>query len=215
MLKLYLEIFDPERKKVFQKLKDFDKNGFLAGGTALALHIGHRISVDFDFFTEKEFNQNYFIQKITGLPLNFQSEKVEPGTVIGYLNKTKFSLFFYKYPVLAEAHKFLNLSICDIKDIAPMKLAAISDRGVKRDFIDLYFIVAEKKLLTLQEVFNLYDQKFKILNQNKTHILKSLIYFDDADEQQMPQMLKEVSWPKVKKFFEIETKRLVKKLSVF
>ena len=189
------------------------KDAYLAGGTALALHIGHRISIDFDFFTGKEFDQNYFVQKVSELPVDFQSERIEPGTVLGYLNKTKFSLFFYKYPLLAKTHEFLDLRISDVKDIAPMKLAAISDRGVKRDFIDLYFIVAEKKLFTLQDVFDLYNQKFKVLNQNKAHILKSLIYFDDADKQQMPQMLKKVSWPKVKKFFEVETKYLFKKLS--
>lgn len=94
-----------------------------------------------------------------------------------------------------------------------MKLSAISDRGTKRDFIDLYFIIAIEKLFTFQEIFDLYDRKFKILKQNKAHILKSLVYFDDADKQLMPQMLKEVSWVKVKKFFELETKHLIKKLS--
>lgn len=186
------------------------KEAYLAGGTALALQIGHRISVDFDFFTRKEFDENFFIQKLTELPLRFRLEKTDPGTVLGYLDKTKFSLFFYKYPLLTEAHKFLNLNISDIKDIGPMKLAAISDRGTKRDFIDLYFIIAVEKFFNLQEVLDLYDQKFKILNRNKTHILKSLIYFDDAEKQSMPKMLKKVSWPKVKKFFELETKRLIK-----
>jgi len=115
--------------------------------------------------------------------------------------------------VLGETQRFSNLNIADVKDIAPMKLAAISDRGIKRDFIDLYFIIAVEKLFTLQEILNLYDQKFEVLNQNKAHILKSLIYFDDADKGPMPQMLKEVSWIKVKKFFELETKHLVKKFS--
>lgn len=189
------------------------KEAYLAGGTALALHIGHRISVDFDFFTRKEFNENYLVQKLTELPLSFRLEKTDAGTILGYLNKTRFSLFFYKYPILGKVRQFLNSNILDVKDIAPMKLAAISDRGTKRDFIDLYFIIAMEKLFTLQEVFDLYDQKFKILNQNKAHILKSLIYFDDADEQPMPQMLKKVDWTTVKKFFKLETKFLVKKLS--
>lgn len=186
------------------------KDTYLAGGTALALRIGHRISVDFDFFATKEFNQDYFIQKITELPVNFELERSAPGTVLGYLNKTKFSLFFYKYPILAKTHKFLNLEILNIKDIAPMKMAAISGRGVKRDFIDLYFIIAVEKFLSLNEVFDLYDQKFSVLKQNKNHILKSLIYFEDADEQEMPQMLKKIDWPEVKNFFEQEVKHLIK-----
>lgn len=189
------------------------KEAYLAGGTALALHIGHRVSVDFDFFTKKEFDENYLIQKFTELPLNFRLEKIDAGTVLGYLGKTKFSIFFYKYPLLAKAHNFLSLDVLDVKDIGPMKLAAISDRGTKRDFIDLYFIIVVERLFTLQEILDLYDRKFKILKQNKAHILKSLIYFDDADQQPTPQMLKEVSWIKVKKFFELETKRLIKQLS--
>lgn len=189
------------------------KEAYLAGGTALALHIGHRISVDFDFFTKKEFDENHLVQKLTELPLNFRLEKIDAGTVLGYLGKTKFSLFFYKYPLLTKAHKFLNLNILDVKDIAPMKLSAISDRGTKRDFVDLYFIIAVEKLFTLQGVLDLYDRKFKILKQNKVHILKSLVYFDDADKQLMPRMLKEVNWSKVKNFFELETKHLIKKLS--
>lgn len=189
------------------------KEAYLAGGTALALHIGHRVSVDFDFFTKKEFDENHFVEKLINLPLSFRLEKVDAGTVLGYLDKTKFSLFFYKYPLLAKTHKFSDLNILDVKDIAPMKLAAISGRGKKRDFIDLYFIIAAEKLLVLEEILDLYDRKFGILHQNKAHILKSLIYFDDADKESMPQMLKEVSWTKIKKFFELETKHLIKKLS--
>lgn len=187
------------------------KDAYLAGGTALALQIGHRISVDFDFFIKKEFDENQLVQKFTEPPLNFRLEKISADTILGYLDKIKFSLFFYKYPLLAKAHKFLNLNIVDVKDIASMKLAAVSDRGMKRDFIDLYFIIAVERLFSLQEILDLYDQKFEVLQQNKTHLLKSLVYFDDANKQLMPQMLKEVSWPKVKKFFEFETKNLVKK----
>ncbi len=189
------------------------KDAYLAGGTALALHIGHRVSVDFDFFTKKEFDENYFVQKLTEFPLDFRLEKLDANTVIGYLNKTRFSLFSYKYPLLAKMHKLLNLNVLDTKDIAPMKLAAISDRGAKRDFIDLYFIIEVEKLFTLSEIMDFYDQKFRILKQNKTHILKSLIYFDDAEGQPMPQMLKRISWAEVKVFFELETKLLIKKLS--
>lgn len=212
---MFDEVLPKNAKSALAVLGESDllKEAYLAGGTALALHIGHRISVDFDFFTRKEFDENYLIQKLTELPLNFRLEKIDAGTVLGYLDKTKFSLFFYKYPLLAKVHKFLNLNILDVKDIAPMKLAAISDRGTKRDFIDLYFIIAVEKLFTLQEILDLYDRKFKILKQNKAHILKSLVYFDDADQESMSQMLKEVSWTKVKKFFELETKHLIKKLS--
>jgi len=185
------------------------ENAYLAGGTALALQIGHRVSVDFDFFTDQIFNEKSAVRELNNLPARFQLERLAQGTIVGYFNKTRFSLFFYNYPLLAKPKKFLNINIADIKDIAPMKLAAISDRGVKRDFIDLYFILKEK-FYTLPEVFALYDKKFKVLNQNKLHILKSLTYFEDAEKNPLPKMLKDVDWPEVKKFFEKETKSFLR-----
>ncbi len=184
------------------------KDACLAGGTALALQIGHRISVDFDFFTRKEFDEKILIQRLVKLPIKFQLERTEWGTILGYVNKTKFSLFYYDYPLLAKLRKFLNINVCDIRDIASMKIAAISDRGTKRDFIDLYFIIVVEKAFTLQQILALYDKKFKVLHQNKLHILKSLVYFEDAERDITPQMIKTVSWQQVKEFFEKEAKKI-------
>ena len=184
------------------------RDAYLAGGTALALQIGHRVSLDFDFFTAHKFNENLFLQKITSFPVDFELERSEEGTILGYANKTRFSLFFYSYPLLDKPKEFLKIAIASIKDIAPMKIAAISDRGTKRDFIDLYFIVAIEKLYSMEEILNFYDEKFSLLHQNKLHILKSMIYFEDAESERMPKMLKNVEWKKVKIFFEKEVKRL-------
>lgn len=187
-------------------------NAYMAGGTALALQIGHRASYDFDFFINKKFDEKAVLQKLMSLSLDFELERKEWQTILAYINKVRFSLFFYDYPLLFPACKFLNIDIADIKDIAPMKIAAISDRGVKRDFIDLYFIVERKKILTLAESFELYNKKFKNLNQNKIHILKSLVYFEDAEEDVMPEMYEKVSWKEVKDFFKKEQKKLLKNL---
>jgi hypothetical protein len=188
------------------------KDAYLAGGTALALQIGHRVSVDLDFFTKKEFNERQFAEKMNKLSLNFQLEKLDWRTILGYVDKTKFSLFFYDYPLLSKPKRFLDTNIADVRDIAPMKLLAVSDRGIKRDFIDLYFIIAIEKIFTLSEVFNLYDLKFKTLPQNKIHILKSLSYFESAERMPMPKMLKEVNWREVKEFFIKEAKDLTFRL---
>lgn len=190
-------------------------NAYLAGGTALALQIGHRISIDLDFFSSVDFDEKSLVEQLSSLPISFKLENMAWKTILGSVNKTKFSLFFYDYKSLDKPKEFLEIKVASIKDIAPMKVLAISDRGAKRDFIDLYFILAVEKLYTLEEVFNLYDDKFKVFHQNRVNILKSLTYFKEADEAPMPQMLKEVSWTKVKKFFELETKLLVKNLSAF
>jgi len=187
-------------------------SAYLAGGTALALQLNHRYSYDFDFFTPKKFDERILIQRITELFSNFKLERKNRGTILGYFGETRFSLFFYKYPLLFKSHKFLNINVADIKDIAAMKIAAVADRGTKRDFIDLYFIFNEAKIITLEESLKLYDKKFKALPQNKIHIFKSLVYFEDADRDKSPKMIKLVSWSKVKEFFINEQKRLAKKL---
>lgn len=176
------------------------QDAYLAGGTALALQMGHRISVDFDFFTGKKFNGNIFVRKLKKLIPDFRLERTAAGTLLGNINKIRFSLFFYDYPLLFKKHSFSGIiKIADIKDIAAMKIAAISDRGTKRDFIDLYFITKIEKILSLDEILRLYDKKFGLLKQNKIHILKSLVYFDDAEDEPLPIMLKPVKWKEVKK----------------
>ena len=191
------------------------EEAYLAGGTALCLQFSHRFSYDFDFFTRKEFDSKILIQRIKKLLPDFKLERKAWGTILGYIGKTRFSLFFHNYPLLFKPHNFLKINIADVKDIAPMKLSAISDRGRKRDFIDLYFIIKIKKILTLEEIFRLYDKKFKLLKQNKFHILKSLSYFEDANKEEMPKMIEKVEWSEVKKFFKEETKKLSKKLLEF
>lgn len=211
---MFEQILSKNAKNVLAAIGKTDilNNAYMAGGTALALQIGHRASYDFDFFINKKFDEKAVLQKLMSLSLDFELERKEWQTILAYINKVRFSLFFYDYPLLFPACNFLNIDIADIKDIAPMKIAAISDRGVKRDFIDLYFIVERKKILTLAESFELYDKKFKNLNQNKIHILKSLVYFEDAEGDVMPEMYEKVSWKEVKDFFKKEQKKLLKNL---
>lgn len=92
-----------------------------------------------------------------------------------------------------------------ITDIAAMKLAAISERGTKRDFIDLYFILQNT---SLDKILQFYDKKYKKLTSNLFHIKKSLVCFTDAEEDPMPKMIMAVSWKEVKNFFRKEIPKL-------
>jgi hypothetical protein len=184
------------------------KSAYLAGGTALAIQIGHRRSSDFDFFTKKEFDERIFLQKMVKTFSDFELERKDWRTVLGYIGKTRFSYFFYQYPLIFKTKKFLGIDLADPRDIAAMKIAAMADRGTKRDFIDLYFILAIDKITTLSAVLKLYDRKFKKFRQNKIHILKSLSYFEDADKEEMPKMIKLVDWKIVKEFFIAEQKKV-------
>jgi len=180
------------------------QQAYMAGGTGLALQINHRFSFDFDFFTANKFDTEILVQRIKELIPEFELEKKEWRTILGKIRSTRFSLFYYAYPLLFGTQKFLGIDIADIKDIAPMKIAAISDRGSKKDFIDLYFIIKIEKKLSLEECLELYDEKFKSLKENKVHVLKSLTYFEDADKQSGLKMIKKADWKEVKKFFQRE-----------
>jgi len=97
-------------------------------------------------------------------------------------------------------------------DLAAMKIAAIADRGAKRDFIDLYILLGEKHVSSLKDVLETYDKKFGKLAQNKLHIFKSLGYFEEADKEAMPQMIKKVSWEAVRQFLLQEQEKVAKEL---
>jgi predicted nucleotidyltransferase component of viral defense system len=189
-----------EKSEIIQK-------AYLAGGTALALQLGHRISYDLDFFTQEEFDEEMLlpeIKKISG----FQLEKIAWRTILGKFKGVKFSIFFYKYPLLYPAKKFGMIRVTDIRDIAAMKIGAIASRGTKRDFVDLYFIC--KNTVSLPDIIQLYDKKYENLATTEIHIMKSLVYFNDAEPDEMPKMLKKIDWEDVKKYFEDEVRRLVK-----
>jgi hypothetical protein len=181
------------------------KHCYLAGGTACALQLGHRLSIDFDFFTSRDFEPKNIAAELADLA-SFKVERVAEGTILGKFLSTNFSLFKYQYPLIFPPLKYHSIEIAEIRDIAAMKLDAIASRGTKRDFIDLYFICHAN--YQLSELMAVYDKKFKILASNLMHIKKSLVFFDDAEAEAMPVMLKDVDWQDVKKYFETEVKHI-------
>lgn len=188
-----------EKSEIIQK-------AYLAGGTALALQLGHRVSYDLDFFTQEEFDEKMLLPEIEKIS-DFQLEKIAWRTILGKFKDVKFSIFYYKYPLLYAVKKFKMINITDIHDIAAMKIAAIASRGTKRDFVDLYFIC--KEIVSLPDAIQLYDKKYENLATTKIHIMKSLVYFEDAEPDEMPKMLKKVAWEDVKKYFENEVRKLI------
>lgn len=184
-------------------------NAYLAGGTACALQLGHRISVDLDFFTSREFDSKKLTSSLRKIG-QFKLERISWGTILGTMEGVKFSIFVYKHPLLRSCKSLFGIKLLNLRDIAAMKIDAIASRGLKRDFIDLYFICRQASM-SLKEILSFYDHKYGKLSSNVIHIQKSLVYFVDAQEQEMPRMLKPCKWEEVKSFFEQEVKRLVLK----
>lgn len=185
-------------------------NWYLAGGTALALQSGHRRSYDLDFFTESKFFDEKKIEKNLNDSGEWITNSISKGTVYGVFSETKMSFISYPYFKPAEKmHNFGTVSLLSPSDIAVMKIIAISQRGKKRDFFDLYWIC--------QNVESLYNSISKVraqysVNQNLTHILKSLVYFNDAETDPDPEVYFKANWKEVKNFFTKEIPIIVKKI---
>lgn len=184
------------------------KDTYLAGGSALALQIGHRRSVDFDFFTNTYFDTKEIKEKLKKLG-DYQEEQETTQTMVGKFNQVKFSLFYYLYNLVKKPTKFFEIKIASKEDIAAMKLVAITGRGTKKDFVDLYFLAT--RFFTIEEMFDFYNRKYHNLKHNLFTLLKALQYFEDAEQSEMPIMIKKISWEKIKKFFQKEVIRLTKK----
>ena len=180
----------------------------LAGGTALALQIGHRISVDLDFFTTKPFKVEAIISDIRKTENSFRILSESEDHLTADVDGVKVSLFRYEYPFLQKPLIFENARIAGLPDIAAMKIIAINQRGTRRDFIDLYCILQE---LPFHKIAGHMVKRFGKERINPVNIGKSLVYFSDAESEPEPQYLegKTVRWEAVKKFFKQHVRQMV------
>ena len=183
-------------------------NAYLAGGTGLSLHLGHRISVDLDFFSKEKFREESLSLELSKIP-KYKEEGKSWQTVWGLIGETKFSLFYYKYPLLKDPENFEGIKVTSKEDIAAMKINAIEDRGTRRDFIDLYFLTKE---FSMDQMLKFYDDKYKHLDDHLYSIIRAFTYFEDAEQEVMPKMLEDADWGKIKGFFVSESERLWKKV---
>ncbi|GAH93373.1 unnamed protein product [marine sediment metagenome] len=181
------------------------KTFYLAGGTGAALQLRHRVSLDLDFFTEKDIDAKTLIQKIKTRG-EISIERETENTLIGIFYGTRVSFLKYDYPLLFDLKQIKEINVADLRDIGCMKIDAISSRGMKRDFIDLFFIC--KEVISLKNLLSLFKRKYKSVNYNMMHILKSLTYFEDAESNPMPRMTVPVSWQEIKSFFKKEIKKI-------
>lgn len=194
---LHLEVLPKRQRELFYTFSECDwiSKFYLAGGTALALQIAHRRSIDFDLFSEKEFEVQLLKKKLPeygDYTLRSESEMILDGDI----NSVRISFFKLPWNLVGEELRFNNLRIASREDIAAMKLAALSMRGSRKDFIDLYFLLKE---FQLDEMFHYFEKKYGKNQENVYCAMKGMIYFEDAEKQPMPGLLKQVSWREIKK----------------
>jgi len=211
--KLHFKTLPKETNVAFLKcsrMPFFAKGGwYLAGGTALALQIGHRQSVDLDFFTTKKKFDELMAERIFFNAGNWQMTMRDEGTIYGVFHGAKISLIAYPFFIPSTSRvKFGTINILKSADIAVMKIMAVSQRGRKRDFYDLYWYC--KNFENLKEIVLRAVHQFPGQEKNIHHIIKSFIYFTDAESDPEPKINFKTNWLVVKKFFVQEAKILSK-----
>ena len=165
----------------------------LVGGTSLALQLGHRKSIDLDLFGKLDadlFAVSESLNNLGTVSILKKSENIN----IYLIDGIKVDIVNYPYPWLMDVAVEDSLQLADIRDIAAMKLSAITNRGTKKDFIDIFFLLKE---FSLSEMLDFYSRKYR--DGTEFLVLKSLSYFDDAEEEEMPMMFSSLDWPAVKK----------------
>ncbi|MDD2597893.1 MAG: nucleotidyl transferase AbiEii/AbiGii toxin family protein [Kiritimatiellae bacterium] len=173
-------------------------NWTLAGGTGLAFLLGHRISEDLDFFRTDSIDLRD-LHKVLDRHGPYETLQEFEHTLTVLIQDTKLSFFRVRDPFIFDSRPYRFFSIASIAEIALMKLAAISSRGSRKDFADLYIILQSGA--TLEEYFDMLPRKYGASRINTYHILKSLTYFDDAEKEPMPHMLVPFDWDVCKTFF--------------
>lgn len=170
---------------------------YLGGGTAVAIYLGHRRSMDFDWFTSEPLVDPLALaQDLRTHNLRLTRRQVGPGTLHGTVSGVNVSYLHYRYPLLAPSVAWTSMK-CDLAsldDLACMKLAAVAQRGAKKDFVDVYALGTAHR--PLRKLLQLYQQKYEI--EDVSHVLVALSYFDDAERERLPKTLWPVSWSTIR-----------------
>ena len=177
----------------------------LAGGTGLALQLGHRYSEDLDLFRPEAFDPERLANGLSGVGRTVVQSRSE-DTLHALVDGLRLSFLRARPPLLFPGTEYRDLRVADPRDIAVMKLIAIGGRGSRKDFVDLFFYLQSGA--TLDGVFDHLRRRFERLDFNEYHLLKSLAYFEHAESEPMPSMIKEIEWSDVRRCIEEEVRRL-------
>jgi hypothetical protein len=191
---LHFETIEPATLGLLRKLQSIEElaNVRLVGGTALAMQIGHRTSIDLDLFGLLDFSPEDYSEKLLQLG-KLEFIKKSKNIQILLIDGIKVDIVNYHYPWLEDALNKEDIIMGSKKDIAAMKLNAISGRGTRKDFVDLYFLLNE---YSLNEIMQFYLAKYN--DGSEYMAIKSIGYFKDAEEEVMPNMLINVGWEEIK-----------------
>lgn len=200
---LHKETIDTSTLELLRKLQSLPElsQTRLVGGTALALQLGHRKSIDLDFFGQMDTS----LDELTFIISDFaQVKPIASSRMMRFLivNDVKVDIVSYPYPWIEDPVREEEIVLAGIKDIAAMKLSAITNRGTRKDFVDLYYLLQH---YTLRELLGFYKSKYS--DSQLFTVIKSLTYFDNAEKDPMPKMLRSADWDVIKQKITAEIRK--------
>jgi len=192
--------------------KDYLQDFMLVGGTGLALIIGHRKSMDIDLFASKDFDEVSLLEKLE-TDFNFQLDFLEGNTIKGNVEGAKVDFIAHKYPTIGRTIEEDGIRIQSVDDISAMKVNSVANDGTRaKDFIDLYFLLADHKY-DVERLLSNYKAKYS--QRNALHALKSLNYFEDVEVSDWPELIKnkETNWDEIREFLDKACELYIRKIS--
>jgi hypothetical protein len=190
--------------------QDFLRRFYLAGGTALALQLGHRRSVDLDFFSESDEVHGQTRQEIISTlgKLNGQVIENVDGNLLLLVDEIHVGFYSYGYPLLEPTLEFDNVRLASLLDIGLMKLDALVGRGSRKDFYDLYFICQQ---IPLVNILTAGERKYPMMRDFALMSVESFLQFEIANRDFQPEILADLPWDSVQQFFVNQAKELGKR----
>ncbi len=213
---MYPEVLPQSLWELLEKLHSVLQEGefYLAGGSALALQLGHRVSEDLDFFSAKDFNAEqvrFLFQKtgLKGLTVNEthrHTEMIIQSVKVDFV-KESIPLIF---PLIDMRHLDTTFLVADARDIGRMKLMAIGSRGNRKDFVDLYCLT--RQTIFLDTLLRLAMEENKGVSYSKTLFLKGLVDFEEADADELVNVIWDVGWDDIKRVLTHEVRDIAKSI---
>lgn len=208
MSMIHWETISPTMREIIRGFgkNEIAKHFYLAGGTALALQIGHRRSIDLDFFSP-DLDIPFILES-----LRASLEKYSPiladsawGNLVFVAKQVRVGFYGYGYPLIEPPTQAENISLAGLTDIGLMKLDALLARASRKDFHDLYTICQH---ISLRSLLDVAQKKFEHVRDFEAQAVRHLVYFERAEQETPVPLIEEVSWEHVKEFFQNQAKDL-------
>lgn len=176
----YPNILHERQQRVLGKLAPLRSFGYyLAGGTALALQLGHRTSLDFDCYSNEKLETAKLAttlkQSLPAIAISRQTDETFQAVAFD----VSISVFYYPYPLLNALVDYPPIQLASLEDIAAMKVVALVQRARQRDFFDIYYLIGQ---LGIDRIIACAYRKYPWYEENNKIVLQALTYFEDADK---------------------------------